>query len=141
MSKGSLLSKIHTLKEYGAHLKEQGAFLKGQVAEDLAKELNSKADAYFKQKNTEDTFKAFQKEFSQILHSKDQQMSEYRTNWSTIIANIGIALTGIGAFFLAGHLICTKVTQGRALFFFQKRKTTGEENIDKVEQAMMGLGG
>lgn len=53
----------------------------------------------------------------------------------------GSLRTGIGALLLVGHLIYTKGTQGRALFFFQKSKTTGEENIDIVENAIIGLGG
>jgi ankyrin repeat protein len=135
-----LFSTLRALKEYGVDLKEKGAS-KGQHAVDLAEALWSKADAYFKQENTPETYKAFQTEFSQVLHSKHKEMSEYRTSWSTIIANIAIALTGIGALLLVGHLIYTKGTQGRALFFFQKSKTTGEENIDIVENAIIGLGG
>ncbi|WP_367606753.1 ankyrin repeat domain-containing protein [Legionella sp. W05-934-2] len=137
--KGRLFSTIRALKEYGANLKTQGAS-KGQIAIDLAEELWSKADAFFKKENNPDNFKTFQTEFSQVLNSKNHEMSEYRTSWPTIIANIAIALTGIGALLLAGNLIYTKETQGRALFFFQKSQTTCEEKIGNVNQAVMGLG-
>ncbi|NDC41214.1 MAG: hypothetical protein EBZ77_06640 [Chitinophagia bacterium] len=62
-------------------------------------------------------------------------MSAYRIAWGTIVANIAIALTGVGILCIAGKLIHSRVTEGRALFFFQKNKTTSEEKIADIEQS------
>ncbi|MBT7703872.1 MAG: hypothetical protein HN746_00080 [Polaribacter sp.] len=63
-------------------------------------------------------------------------MSEYRVSWDTIIKNIAIALTGVGVLFIAAKLLYSQATQGRALFFFQKDKTTCEEKTSSIEQSM-----
>ena len=46
----------------------------------------------------------------------------------TIITNIAVALTGIGAIFMAPMLIYSKMTKGRALLFFQKPKTISDND-------------
>ena len=134
-----LFATIDSLKKYGVLLKNQGAS-KGQIAIDLAADLKLQADLFFKKAAMPGEFKAFQDEFSLLLNSKNQEMSEYRTCWSTIIANIAIALTGIGALLLVGQLIYTQVTLGRPLFFLQKNQTTSEEMVGEVRQAMLSLG-
>lgn len=134
-----LFATIHSLKEYGILLKSQGAS-KGQIAINLAAALKLQADTFFKKAATPNELKAFQDEFSLLLNSKNHEMSEYRTSWSTIIANIAIALTGIGALLLVGRLIYTQATEGRPLFFFQKHQTTSEEKVGEVRQAMLSLG-
>jgi hypothetical protein len=58
-------------------------------------------------------------------------MRAYRVSWKTIVENIVIALTGIGLLLIAGKLIYSKVTEKRALFFFQNSKTTSEQNIEE----------
>jgi hypothetical protein len=136
-----LFVAIHELKQYGLLLKSQGAS-KGQIALDLASELHIKAGEFFKKEATPEELKQFQDEFTLLLNSKNDKMAEYRTNWTTIIANIAIALTGIGALFLAGQLLYSQANdpKGRALFFFQKSKTTSEEKVDEVQQALRSLG-
>ncbi|WP_115710405.1 hypothetical protein [Legionella sainthelensi] len=91
---------------------------------------------FFGQKPEQLNFTEFKSRFSTLLHSKDQEMSAYRISWGTIIGNIATALPGIGLLFIAGQLIHSKVTENRALFFFQKSKTTIKEKIADVEHAV-----
>lgn len=133
-----LFATLRSLKEYGLLLKSQGVS-KGQIAIDLAADLKLQADVYFQKEAMPTDLKQFQDKFSLLLNSKNREMSEYRTSWSTIIANIAIALTGIGALFLVGQLIYSTATQGRPLFFFQKNQTTSEEKVGEVRQAMLSL--
>jgi len=74
-----------------------------------------------------------------LLNSENGTMSDYRLSWPTILKNIAIALTGIGLVCIAGQLIHSHVTQGRALFFFQKDKTTCEERRDGIEQSIVAF--
>lgn len=126
--------KIQAMHSYGLLLKDQGVS-KGLVAIALAQDLTTMAKPFFEQEATQRNFAAFESGFSRLLHSKDQEMSAYRIAWGIIVANIAIALTGVGLLFIAGKLIHSKVTEGRALFFFQKSKTTGEEKIADIEQS------
>ncbi len=133
--KDEFFQKIQAMHNYGVLLKEQGAS-KGQVAINLATDLTEMANEFFAQPPEQRNFAEFEPRFSTLLHSKDQEMSAYRIAWGTIVANIAIALTGIGLLLIAGKLIHSKVTEGRALFFFQKSKTTSEEKIADVQQAV-----
>jgi ankyrin repeat protein len=133
--KAEFFQKIQAMHDYGVLLKAQGAS-KGQVGIDLAANLAKMANKFFAQQPEQRNFAEFELRFSTLLHSKDQEMSAYRIAWGTIVANIAIALTGIGLLLIAGKLIHSKVTEGRALFFFEKSKTTSEEKIADVQQAV-----
>ena len=132
--KDELLQKIQAMHNYGVLLKDQGVS-KGQVAIDLASSLKNLANQFFERETSQHDFDKFKSDFSALLHSKDQEMSAYRIAWGTIVANIAIALTGVGILCIAGKLIHSRVTEGRALFFFQKNKTTSEEKIADIEQS------
>jgi ankyrin repeat protein len=130
-----LLSSINHMREYGQVLNGQGSS-KGQIAIDLADELKLKAEAFFNKQGNQPDFPTFKQEFLSLLNSKNKEMSEYRVSWDTIIKNIAIALTGVGVLFIAAKLLYSQATQGRALFFFQKDKTTCEEKTSSIEQSM-----
>ena len=132
--KEEFLHKIQAMHDYGVLLRNQGAS-KGQVAIDLAGKLTTMANEFFGQKPEQRNFAELEPQFSALLHSKDKEMSAYRISWGTIVANVAIALTGVGLLLIAGKLIHSKVTENRALFFFQKSKTTSEEKIADVEHA------
>jgi ankyrin repeat protein len=132
--KDEVFQKIRAMHSYGELLRDQGVS-KGKVAIDLASKLMAMADQFFKQEPAQRNFAEFEPRFSALLHSKDQEMCAYRIAWGTIVANIAIALTGVGLFFIAGKLIHSKATQGHALFFFQKSKTTSEEKIADLEES------
>ena len=133
LNKDELFKKIKAMHDYGQLLNEQEAS-KGQVAVTLAKNLSYMTIQFFALPPKKRNEAAFQREFLVLLHSKDQKMSAYRISWGTIVANIAIALTGIGLLSIAAKLIDSKVTKGRALFFFQKSKTTSEEKIADIER-------
>ncbi|MGC1181973.1 ankyrin repeat domain-containing protein [Legionella sp.] len=133
--KDDFFHKIQAMEDYGVLLRDQGVS-KGQVAIDLANALKTMANQFFEQNPEQRNFAKFKPQFLALLHSKDQEMSAYRISWGTILANIGIALTGIGLLVIAGKLIHSKVIENQALFFFQNRKTTSEENIADVEHAV-----
>jgi ankyrin repeat protein len=132
--KDEFFQKIQAMHNYGILLRDQGVS-KGQVAIDLASDLTAKAHQFFEQEPAQRNFAEFEPRFSALLHSKDQEMSAYRIAWGTIVANIAISLTGVGLLFISGKLIHSKVTEGRALFFFQKNRTTSEEKIADIEQS------
>jgi ankyrin repeat protein len=132
--KVEFFQRIQIMQDYGVSLKAQGAS-KGQVAMDLATNLTIMANEYFEKAPEQRNFSEFEPRFSKLLHSKDAEMSAYRASWGTIVANIAIALTVIGAFFIAAKLIYSRITEGRALFFFQKSKTTTEDKLADIEDA------
>ncbi len=133
--KKEFFHKIQAMHDYGVLLKNKGV-PKGQIAIDLANKLTVMANEFFEKKPEERNFSEFKPQFLALLHSKDKEMSAHRNSWKTIIANIAIALTGVGLLLIAGQLIHSKVTENRALFFFQKSKTTSEEKIADVEHAL-----
>jgi hypothetical protein len=123
---------------YGLTLDKKGA-AKGKIAIVLATELDGLVTAFFTdnpdfaQTPDKTKFTAFKDEFLKKLHSEDQAMSEYRLAWGTVIANILIALTGIGVLFIGAQLAYTYCTEGRARFFFQQPKTSSEEKIANLD--------
>lgn len=134
-----LFDSIKDMKKYGLHLYKQGAS-KGLVAIRLANMLEKKAKTFFGQKSEKSNIFNFKEEFMKLLNSKNDEMREYRISWDTIAKNIAIALTIIGALLLVGKLIYSKVTEGRSLFFFQKKQTSCEEKIEAVKDCILTLG-
>jgi len=67
------------------------------------------------------------------------KLQKTRTNWSTIAKNILFVLTGFGAISLGIHLAATKIHEGHARFFFEK-KTTSESLANKVEKDIHNMG-
>jgi ankyrin repeat protein len=131
----NLFKAIQEMQHYGNILKSKGSS-KGQVAITLAVQLKAKADEFFNAKDIIWSVPAFKNEFSILLNSKNKEMSEYRTSWSTILKNVVIALTGVGALAIVGKLIYSKTMQGRPLFFCQKMRTTSEEKIAEVKRTL-----
>lgn len=136
-SKNELSASIQAMRGYGISLQNQGAS-KGQIVIALADFLSAKADQFFDQKPEEQrcNFNKFQLEFSELLNSKNEEMSTYRVAWDTIVKNTAIALTGVGLLLIAAQLIYSKVNEGRPRFFFQKRTTTSEKNVENVQHCI-----
>lgn len=130
-----LYASIAKVKEYGQYLIDHGVF-KGKSAVSLADALHKKAHSFFSQDATTINFPQFKKEFSALLKSRDKEMSEYRISWSTIIRNVLEALTGFGVIPMLVHLMQSKTTTGRYLFFGQKPRTSSEEKLDEVESVL-----
>ena len=130
---------IQAMLDYGMLLKKRSA-PKGQVAIDLATSLAAMATQFFEQESGRLNFAEFKQQFSTLLHSKDKAMSAYRISWGTIVANIAIALTGIGLLLIAAKLIHSNIAEGRTLCFFQKNKTTCEKKIADIEQSVNIIG-
>lgn len=131
---GLLYDKIEKMFDYGDSLKEHSKE-KSAVACELAESLKTIFSRYLQNDRSKSATDKFKNDFIETLHSKDKEMQAYRFNWDTIKYNILIALTGIGLLFIAANLIYTRINQGRALFFYQKRTTTGEEILNDIEIA------
>lgn len=77
---------------------------------------------------TEKGYEDFKKAFLVKLHAKDPFIN---SKAKQLIANIAIILTGVGALFLATHLIHSKLTAGQPTLFFQKSL---DAHLDRQEQ-------
>jgi hypothetical protein len=119
-----LYQQIKQMKVYGEHLQKIDAE-KGEAVVKLASLLTLRANSYFCLEDSEKTltiFNDFAKKFRTLLHGKDALMSTHREIWKPIIANIAIALSGIGLLLIAAQLIHSKLTTNTASFFFAKTK-------------------
>ncbi len=130
----NLFQKIRAMYEYGLELKAQYE-KKGHIVIKLATDLNVMANQFFKQEPELRNFPKFELKFSELLHSKDQELSSHWITWESLFANITIALTDLGRL-LTRHSIHSRVTEGRALFFYHTNKTTGEEKRADIEQSV-----
>lgn len=135
-----LTSSIQHMQDYGCMLKKQGE-KKGLVVINLANELLQKVNSFFNSDKHQINSECiqFKKEFSLLLHSKNKEMGQYRLAWRTIAKNIAIALTLVGNILIGANLIYTRLTTGRALFFFQKPRTTSEDNVERINQTLNNL--
>ncbi len=139
-----LCNSVHNMRNYGLSLSRQGVS-KGAIVTALAKRLDDTLEDFIdalkwcEKVQEKSLFDAFRSEFTTLLHSEDQAMSTYRFSWQTIITNIARALTGVGLLLIAAHLIHSRVTQGRALFFSQKPRTTSEEHLTRIHQGLENI--
>lgn len=131
-----LFLSIKHMRQYGEKLIKEGALDKGTMVKQLAVELKQKATTFYKYPQDRIPFKDFKQQFTELLNSKNKEMCTYRVAWDTIIKNIAIALTGVGAVAILGKLIYSAFTEKRPLFFFQKNKTTSEEKVAEVAESL-----
>jgi hypothetical protein len=132
----ALYEKIEVMNKYGESFKKTDS-KKGKIAVDLSADLKKLADNFFGKPQTQAAFKRFQYNFSVKLHSQDDQMNEHRKSWKPILANISIALTGIGALILGCKLIYSKLTTGKFSFFFDT--TQRQQQVEAIENAAQRL--
>ncbi|RUR11032.1 tetratricopeptide repeat protein [Legionella septentrionalis] len=128
---GNLYAQIDQMFQHG----EAIGSAKGERVKAHAKNLEAKLDAFLLKHYegnslTGEKEQAFKAEFTQYLHSKDKDMGEHRAMWKPIIANILIALTGIGfvallakiiAHALTSHINKTDFSLNKACFFAETR--------------------
>ncbi|MDP3704442.1 MAG: DnaJ domain-containing protein [Legionellaceae bacterium] len=122
---------IHAVNDMFAH----GLFLltrdveKAKIVMCLAIDLKQDLHRFMNLPPTQQIEKAveFKQNFLQKLHSKDEIMSKHRQYWKVIIANIVIALTGVGLFALGLNY----AINGNCFF----AKTTREKRIEAIESA------
>lgn len=113
----------------------------GAATLDLALELAGMKNEFFRDAakvNSVDEFKKFEAKFTKVLHSRDDIMNEHRARWKVIVANIAIALTGIGAFILLGRAVASCVT-GKPIMFFAH--TNRRRQLDRIEKSMGMMAG
>ncbi len=136
ISNKSLLDGIEKMRDYGMQLTQNNA-AKGVIVTELADELKEMAAIFFtdlSKSGSEESRNGFKSQFIKKLNSKNEIMSEYRTNWMSIIKNILLICTGIGIIVQVGHLLHSKTTQDRFLWFFQEPKTTSELNVKATQE-------
>ncbi|KTD64975.1 hypothetical protein [Legionella shakespearei] len=137
-----LLMKIQKMKNYGKSLADLGIG-KGNTAVELAEALENKLTHFLLETDlTEKNITQFKSSFSALLHSKDLIMHEHREQWKPIVANILIALTGIGLLAILFKVICHAIevsNQNKPMsfnqsFFFAKPKT--QEFEEEIEDSL-----
>jgi hypothetical protein len=127
------LMAVNGLESYGkARLLSDKA--KHDAAVDLAGELRKMVSAFIHTNNDPNTlpgnFHEFKQRFSVTLHRHEKLFSEHRDYNRVILANILIALTGIGIFILGGKMTYSYMTSGRVEGFFAKTK--GQNMMDNI---------
>ncbi len=132
----SLYEAIGNMKVFGMSISKDHP-TEGKEAMMLAEKLMQKADVFFaksfKQISNEEVNK-FKVEFKDLLHSKDRLM-----HWKPIVANIMVALTGVGLLAIAAKAIYSAVKDKdkgfsaySGLFFFDNNRF--KELTDSTEK-------
>lgn len=121
-----LYEQINAMADYGKTL-EKIDKPKGEIASTLADQLNDKLTLFLSthESPTPEEESKFRTEFKELLHSKDEEMSTHRARWKPIVANIALALTGIGTLALIIQLAYSKYKTGKFLLFWDKTKRQG----------------
>jgi hypothetical protein len=140
--KTPLLNAIAQMEAHGLKLSKM-KHPKGEVITALAQKLTADTEAFFKKDMRTmiaelDTFK--EQVLTDINDKKiSQGLGQYRAKWQTIVANIGIALTGIGALFIGGKLIYSAIKHHRGLFLFSKPVTGSEKKVNNLKHELTKL--
>jgi len=139
---------IQAIITYGNELSTSGEKEKGNVLVGLGQDIQTRTKTFkesltAKNLSPEQTIKQFTDYQSAVLNRINQSEREYSkfrasgASWQSIVINIVMALSGIGALILAGKLIHSKATTGNARFFSTKDFTEGpatSTSEDKVNQ-------
>lgn len=126
---GDLGSRINEMFAHGLFLLCGTHQLKGKEIMRLALELKSDLRAFMQRPVEQQVAgkEVFRRGFILKLHSKDDNMSVHRSSWKMIVANISLALTGIGLFAIGVNYLLT----GQSFF----ARTKCNKLIDGVEKS------
>ncbi|MCP0913397.1 hypothetical protein NKV53_03325 [Legionella sp. 27cVA30] len=116
----------------------------GDTAIKLAENLQQRLDEFIitheKNSPSQQSFSEFREEFECLLHSQDDVMCQHETFWKPIVINILAALFTLGIA-VGIQLIYSKVTTGRAAFFYDKSERLYQvEQVDKPLEDFNGSG-
>lgn len=132
----NLQNQINQMESYAhKNLKNTTSY---QTILDLAKELTERTQNLRSQLRTNQNpnpidLVSFKKDFVSLLHANDPLIKTHRKPWKVIIANILLALTGVGALVLA----CNSLVQKKAILFFNK--TGREKQVDKIDNSLNAI--
>jgi len=143
----TLYQSIEALRDHAASFTDIDMD-RGAAATGLAAALEKMADDFFTRTlqgtPSKEQYEAFEKELTELAYSEDELMGRHRAAWKPILANIVLALTGIGLLFMAMRAVVTlvmadditKVSINRMFFF----GTTQLQNCTSdVSEAGLGL--
>ncbi|CEK09649.1 hypothetical protein [Legionella hackeliae] len=142
--------KSHNLTDGLTKMEEFGKSItsdKKQGVEQLVAELREQWRSLFveleKPVPEQGRLKAMVAKFRQTLHSKDEEMNTHREAWKPIVANIFLALTGIGAVAIALKTLHSVVTKpelsiNSCLFFAKTASQNTIEAFDEKINKIMG---
>lgn len=135
----TLIQHIMIMSQYGVVLAKEDKN-KSQAVAGLVGKLNDLIDGFVERSSVQRTTAVdaaqFKRGFKKVLHEQDHVMNSHRHLWKPIVANLLIALTGIGLLALIGHAIYHAVQHGgsptinHALFF---AKTASQQYIDNLD--------
>lgn len=128
-----LFSAIEILNDHGAKLIDEGDREVGESTCKLASDLKQQSVDYFLRNNfTNDSFNIFKTQFQQVIDNKEAEIGKHRAPWKPIVANILLALTGIGLLIQIGKMVVSAINKDKSLFFFG---TTERQNkIAEIEE-------
>lgn len=115
---------------------------KALIVLELVQALHKKLDQFYDESSSKqfsvEQFNQFATEFKHLLHSQDASLNEYRASWKTIVANILLALTGIGLLAIVVKTAFSVVKSStqcawHSCLFFSK--TACQENVERVEES------
>ncbi|MGL6029951.1 MAG: hypothetical protein ACRC0B_01565 [Legionella sp.] len=135
----TLIQHIMIMSQYGVVLAKEDKN-KSQAVAGLVGKLNDLIDGFVERSSVQRTTAVdaaqFKRGFKKVLHEQDHVMNSHRHLWKPIVANLLIALTGIGLLALIGHAIYHAVQHGgkatvnHSLFF---AKTASQQCIDTLD--------
>ena len=129
-----LCTHLNQMFAYGLYLlSRKDGMEKGKAIMELALELKGDIKTFAEYPKAQQLAQkeTFRKEFITKLHSKDELMSQHRAYWKVLVANILIALTGIGLFAIGVHYLHT----GHVFF----AKTQSNDLIQNVEKSTLSM--
>ena len=146
----NLYATIGELKKYGQSLTEKdNSNPKGDLiitlADDLEKLTNRFCIAAIKQDETF-SLQEFKQKFLGELSSKKAPLQKHSAQWKPIIANILLALTGVGVVAIAAKAVAATFVAGRSYYrsrekpmaknFFFWGKTTSTKKLEETNEGL-----
>ncbi|MDP3270208.1 MAG: hypothetical protein Q8M40_14310 [Legionella sp.] len=129
----NLQNQINQMASYAhKNLKNTTSY---QTILDLAKQLTERTQNLRSQLRTNQNpnpidLVSFKKDFISLLHANDSLIKTHRKPWKVVVANLLLALTGVGALVLA----CQSIAQQRLALFFNK--TRRERHVEDIEGSL-----
>lgn len=123
----ALRASIKAMHTYGLRLKT-ACPQKANAAMQLAVELTNDLQNYYEMAAEARNEEAFKNEFHTKLHSQDELMSTHRNYKMVVLANIAIALTGLGL----AVIVVSLLVRGHGLY----NSTQGQNKVNDIDQQL-----
>lgn len=123
--------------KYVRKYEEYGKYVEAVKAVELLTEtLRRQAEIFFQEATNQKKYEAFKQACDEAIETAEPTLKEHR-GWRRLLVNTGLAIAGLGVFYLLAIAIHSRITTPKRWLFFDRPKSL--ETLHKLKESLPDL--